>query len=89
MSFERTDVIDRDVVIWSLGTYQDRADVEAIPLHGQLKAVERGGEVFLDDELLYGALNFSTVLSLPVLLRQLAPMLAAAVDGDPATEVPS
>jgi iron complex transport system substrate-binding protein len=37
----------------------------------------------------YEASNFVTVLSLPLLLDRLVPMLAAAVDGDPATEVPS
>ena len=34
------------------------------------------------------ATSFQTVLSLPILLDGLVPMLAAAVDGDPATPVP-
>jgi iron complex transport system substrate-binding protein len=36
---------------------------------------------------MYDALNFSTVLSLPFAIDGLAPQLAAAVDGDPATTV--
>lgn len=35
--------------------------------------------------VLGGMLSFSSVLSMPVVLDQLVPRLAAAVDGDPAT----
>ena len=47
--------------------------------------------MFLDsfDDPLGGATSFVSVLSLPYLLDGLVPMLAAAVDGDPATEVPA
>ena len=36
-----------------------------------------------------GATSFVTALSLPFLLDGLVPMLAAAIDGDPATAVPT
>lgn len=38
-----------------------------------------------DQETLAAAVGFSTVLSLPYALEGLLPMLAAAIDGDPAT----
>jgi iron complex transport system substrate-binding protein len=41
--------------------------------------------IFIDG-VLDDALQFNTVLSLPFLLQQVAPMLAAAVDGDPETD---
>jgi iron complex transport system substrate-binding protein len=34
-------------------------------------------------------MSFVTVLSLPYLIDEVVPMLAAAVDGDPATAVPA
>jgi iron complex transport system substrate-binding protein len=37
------------------------------------------------DDQLYGATSFVSVLSLPIVLDQLIPKLAKAVDGDPAT----
>ncbi len=44
--------------------------------------------VFLEGSL-QDASTFSSVLSLPFLLDEVIPMLAAAVDGDPATEAPA
>lgn len=38
---------------------------------------------------LNGAMSFSSPLSIPYLLDGLVPELSAAVDGDPATAVPS
>ena len=43
--------------------------------------------MFTDFEL-SGAFSFSSPLSIPFLLDELVPKLAAAVDGDPATAVP-
>ena len=34
---------------------------------------------------MYGAIQFVSVLNLPIVLDQLVPKLAKAVDGDPAT----
>jgi iron complex transport system substrate-binding protein len=47
--------------------------------------------VFLDsfEDPIGAATSFITPLSLPFLLEGLVPMLEAAVDGDPATEVPA
>lgn len=49
---------------------------------GPASRVARDGRVlFLDDEVLSGALTWSTVLSLPFAIDGLAPMLAATLDG--------
>jgi len=45
-------------------------------------APREGRDLFLE-ETLSGALSFGTVLSLPFLLDELVPRIAAAVDGDP------
>jgi iron complex transport system substrate-binding protein len=44
--------------------------------------------VFIVDPILAGGLALISVLSLPFVLDQLVPKLAAAIDGDPATPVP-
>lgn len=84
-SEEELPALDGDVIVW--GTY-DEVGVERIrnlPLRPALSAVQTGGEVFLD-ETESGAASFSSVLSLPALLDTLVPRLAAAADGDPATD---
>ncbi len=49
--------------------------------------MKEGRDIFLDvNDPLAGALSFSTVLSLPFLLDELVPQLAAAVAGGSATE---
>ncbi len=87
LSEERADMLDVDVIIWL-----DAADVEDLggPLYADFDVHTEGREVFLDsfNDPLGGATSFVTVLSLPYLLDGIVPMLAAAVDGDPATEVP-
>jgi iron complex transport system substrate-binding protein len=90
LSEERADLLDVDALVWL-----DPDDAEGElggPLYQSLPVVEEGREVFLDsyaEDGLGGATSFVTVLSLPFLLDGLVPMLAAAVDGDPATEVPT
>ncbi len=85
LSVERLDLLDRDLLVWNLGLFSTVADVEAIPGYAQLAATQQGRNVFVTDERLYAALAFASVLSLPFALEWLEPMLAAAVDGDPAT----
>jgi iron complex transport system substrate-binding protein len=86
ISPEQLELIDTDVVVWR-GV--DAAQLAENALYQQLDVAQEGRAIFLEDNgLLSSALSHSTVLSLPVLLDELVPMLAAAVDGDPAT-VPS
>ena len=88
LSEEAADMLDVDVIIWL-----DAAGVEGYggPLYPTLDVHTQGREVHVDSfgDPLGGATSFVTVLSLPFLLDGLVPMLAAAVDGDPATVVPT
>jgi iron complex transport system substrate-binding protein len=89
LSQERADMLDVDVIIWL-----DPEDGEGPlggPLYETFAVHTEGREVFLDsfEDPLGAATSFVTPLSLPFLLEGLVPMLEAAVDGDPATEVPA
>jgi iron complex transport system substrate-binding protein len=89
LSRERTDMLDTDVLIWLIDDYaKDRAKVQADPLYAKLKVKSQGRDIYLENKELEGAAtSFVTPLSLPYLLDKLAPQLAAAVDGNPATVV--
>jgi iron complex transport system substrate-binding protein len=90
LSLEQVDLLDVDALVWILGDDVE-GDLERLhdePLYGGLDVVAEGREVGVsNDDLLGGATSFQTVLSLPALLDGLVPLLASAVDGDPATEV--
>ncbi|MGH2941834.1 MAG: hypothetical protein ACRDLN_03525 [Solirubrobacteraceae bacterium] len=50
---------------------------------------KEGRDVFLPEAgTLAEATSFISVLSIPILIDRLVPMLAAAADGDPATRPP-
>jgi iron complex transport system substrate-binding protein len=88
LSAERADLLDVDVIVWL-----DAADSDGPlggPVYETLRVHTEAREVHLNsfDDPLGGATSFVSVLSLPFLLDGIVPRLAAAVDGDPATEVP-
>lgn len=86
LSMERADLLDLDVVIWLAEA--DQADEVGGPVYQNLPVRSEGREVFVSDsDPLGGATSFVTVLSLPYLLDNLVPQLAAAIDGDPSTLV--
>jgi iron complex transport system substrate-binding protein len=87
-SFEEMGRLDRDVLVWIAGDWSVNEQIMANPLRQQLDAVTEGREVFLGP-IEAGAFSFSSPLSLPYLLGVMVPQLEAAVDGDPATEVPA
>jgi iron complex transport system substrate-binding protein len=87
LSEEHLDLLDVDVIVWlDAATLVD----EAPGTYTSLRVHQEGREVFVDsfNSTLGGATSFVTVLSLPYLLDGLTPMLATAIDGDPATTVP-
>jgi iron complex transport system substrate-binding protein len=90
ISGERLDLLDRDVLVWNQLAFTEggRATIENDPLVQKLDAAKEGRMVFIEG-VLDDALQFNTVLSLPFLLEKVTPTLAAAVDGDPDTEVNS
>jgi iron complex transport system substrate-binding protein len=78
-------LMDQDVVIM----FGDRDDVTSTPVFGRLDAVGDERVVYLDlEDQFAGALGFSSPLSLPYLLDEAVPKLAAAADGDPSTTEP-
>jgi len=91
ISKEQINLLDTDVLIMQTDTPEQRSAIEADPLYQQLRVSREGRTIFFErsDDPIYGALSFSTVLSLPYLVERLVPLLAAAVDGDPSTEATS
>jgi iron complex transport system substrate-binding protein len=89
LSKERTDLLDTDVLVWLVDDYaKDKAKVQADPLYAKLEVKTEGRDIYLTNAELEGsATSFVTALSLPYLLDKLVPQMAAAVDGNPATEV--
>jgi iron complex transport system substrate-binding protein len=89
ISKERTDLLDQQVVIWSVSNVaKDVPKLHADKLYNDLNVVKQGREIAVGEDTPYGiAYSFVTVLSLPYLLDRLVPQLKAAVDGDPATKV--
>jgi iron complex transport system substrate-binding protein len=88
ISREWIDLLDQDVLIF-IGT--DREILEADELLQSLDAVREGRVIYFGDFStdFAGALGYSSPLSLPFALDIAVPRLAAAVDGDPETEVSS
>ncbi|MGH3982909.1 MAG: ABC transporter substrate-binding protein [Pseudonocardiaceae bacterium] len=91
LSDERMELLDTaSVVVWKLFDQPSVPEELANhPLYPDLKVVREGRDLFLTDKVLVGALAFGSVLSLPYALDRIVPMLAAALDGDPATNPPS
>ncbi|EPX82760.1 ABC-type Fe3+-hydroxamate transport system, periplasmic component [Rubellimicrobium thermophilum DSM 16684] len=79
--------LDADLVVW----YEAPDDPEVMALAGRqgMRAPAEGREIFLAiDNEVNGALSYGSLLSLPYALERLAPVIDAAIDGDPATPVP-
>ena len=89
LSRERTDLLDTDALVWLVPAYDaDKAKIQADPLYAKLGVSAEGRDVYLEDEEVLGAAtSFISALSIPYLMDNLVPQLAAAVDGDPATPV--
>ncbi|CAN5498981.1 hypothetical protein BH23CHL2_BH23CHL2_27340 [soil metagenome] len=91
ISGEQLGLLDADVLIVQAGSEEGRETIESDPLYQQLDVAREGRTIFFtaQDDPIYGALSFSTVLSLPYAVEHLVPLLEAAVDGDPETETGS
>jgi len=82
LSAEQIALLDRDLLIWNAGfTPELGAKLAQNTLYQQLAVVQDGRAVVVDTEPLSGALTWSTVLSLPLALAELVPVLAAALEG--------
>ncbi|MFC8824562.1 iron-siderophore ABC transporter substrate-binding protein [Streptomyces sp. NPDC057137] len=91
ISKERTDLLDTDALVWLMtDPAKDGPKLHKDPLYGKLAVVEEGREVLVKEPSDFGyAVSFGSLLSVPYTVDRLAPMLAAAVDGKPATKVSS
>jgi iron complex transport system substrate-binding protein len=89
ISAERTDVLNVNALVWIFDTLASGRDtLSKDKLYTNLAVSKEKREVEIEDPTTYGrALTFVSVLSLPYVLDRLVPQLAAAVDGNPATEV--
>jgi iron complex transport system substrate-binding protein len=81
ISGEWMDLLDVDVLIVKVASLEEKAAIESDPLFQQLAAAKDKRTIFFvgDADPVYGALSFSTVLSLPYAIDELVPQLAAAV----------
>lgn len=88
VSGEQLPVLDTDVIVWLVSDPATIESIREMPLRPTLQAFAEGREV-LADPLLGGAFSHGSPLSIPYVIERLVPELALAVDGDPATAVPS
>jgi iron complex transport system substrate-binding protein len=88
VSAEDLSLIDTDVVVWIVGSDEGITDIVDIATRPSMRAYTEGREI-LGDSLVSGAFSHSSPLSLEYVIEALVPELAAAVDGDPSTIVPS
>lgn len=87
VSLETPEVLDVDALVL-LDADPDRPPL-TVEAYTSLPVHQEGREVHVTTDGPLAGGSYISVLSLPVILEQLVPMLAAAVDGDPATEVPA
>jgi iron complex transport system substrate-binding protein len=85
LSGEKVDLLDVGALVW----FADPGPAKKIRenrIYSRLKVRTEGRDVFLaENGTLYEATSFISVLSIPLLVDELVPKLAAAADGDPAT----
>ena len=87
ISDELIELLDTDVIVWVTSTDEGIKEIKEMPLRDTMRAYREGREIFLDP-LASAALSTASPLSLSYALDIMVPGLIAAVDGDPATQVP-
>ena len=87
LSEEKLPLIDTDVLFWFTAG-DAMKQIEALAWRPQMRAYKEGREIFLPTNSdRNGALSYGTLLSLPVAVERLVPLIEAAVDGNPETRV--
>jgi iron complex transport system substrate-binding protein len=83
---EKVDAIDVGALIWFADGDHTPSRLKRAPVYSKLKVRKEGRDVFITGmDRVYEATSFPTVLSIPLLVKELVPRLAAAADGDPGT----
>ncbi|MGH1503261.1 MAG: iron-siderophore ABC transporter substrate-binding protein [Acidimicrobiales bacterium] len=88
VSQEELAVLDTDVIVWIVSDPTGYAAIGEMPLRPTLDAYSEGREV-VADPLVSGAFSHASPLSIEYVIETLVPELSLALDGDPATAVPS
>ncbi len=88
ISSEDLSPIDTDVVVWIGDGAETFESIRDLPTRPSMRAFQEGREIVADG-LLSAAFSHSSPLSLEYVIEYLVPELVLAVDGDPATAVPS
>jgi iron complex transport system substrate-binding protein len=86
LSDEQADAVDVGALLWFADGDRSVAQLKRNGVYRTLKVRKEGRDIFvLAKDRVYEATSFPSVLSMPLLLKELVPRLAAAVDGDPST----
>lgn len=87
LSPEDLAVLEADLMLW-VSASEEAGDLAKLPMRLLLKSHLEGREVFAGGTVA-AAISFGSVLSLPFAVTALEADIAAALDGDPKTAVPS
>jgi ABC-type Fe3+-hydroxamate transport system substrate-binding protein len=86
LSDEKVDELDVDALVWLADGERSVKELKEDPVYSKLDVRQEGRDVFIrEDDRVHEATSMPSVLSMPLLMKELAPRLAAAVDGDPQT----
>ena len=86
LSEERMDALDVGTLVWFADGDRTEKELKSDSLYKDLSVRKEGRDVFIAaDDRVYDATSFVSVLSMPTLIEELVPRLAAAADGDPST----
>jgi iron complex transport system substrate-binding protein len=85
LSDEKADLLDVGALVWFADPGAE-AKLKRNPVYSKLDVRTQGRDVFIPEKgTLYEATSFISVLSIPLLVEELVPKLAAAADGNPET----
>jgi iron complex transport system substrate-binding protein len=86
LSDEKVDALDVGALLWFADGDRTLNELKSAPVYSKLAVRKEGRDVFIRaKDRVYEATSFPSVLSMPTLLEELVPRLAAAADGDPST----
>ena len=86
LSDEKVELIDVGALLWFADGDRTVNELKSEKVYSTLDVRKEGRDVFIrKDDRVYEATSFPSVLSMPLLMKELVPRLAAAADGDPAT----
>ena len=86
LSDEKVDLLDVGALVWLADGEHTVKELKDEPVYSKLGVRKEERDVFIrKQDRVYEATSFPSVLSIPLLMKELVPRLAAAVDADPQT----